>query len=60
MTKEDLPRALYSTYCKSVGGVAYNGNLLPMWEDLKLDKSKEKIVAAWEATAETAWNLLKS
>lgn len=49
---------LYETYCKNVGGVAFNGDPLPSWEEFSNDPSKKKQVQAWIAVAATAKSML--
>ena len=39
--------AAYTAYCESVGGKAFNGDLLPTWEFMCKDPSKTKLVEAW-------------
>lgn len=41
----------YEAYSKGVGGVAYNGDPLPTWEEILADPSKEKIVLGWKSVA---------
>jgi hypothetical protein len=48
---------LYTAYCNGVGWKSFNGNALPSWENLVLDESKSKIVAAWLAAAQRAIDL---
>jgi len=38
---------LYETYCKSVGGKAFNGDPLPTWREFHADTTKQKQVNAW-------------
>lgn len=38
---------LYETYCKAVGGKAFNGDPLPSWREFAADESKKKQVDAW-------------
>jgi len=49
---DKLAGRLYSRYCIAVGGVTFNGDLLPNWEELSVDLAKEKQVNAWKAVAE--------
>jgi hypothetical protein len=51
---------LYSTYCNSVGGLAFNGDPLPKWADFYNDATKQKQVNAWMDTAQAAIELLLS
>lgn len=48
---EELAGTAYGAYCKAVGGVAFNGDKLPSWEDFRDDPQKEKQVDAWKAAA---------
>lgn len=45
---------LYETYCEAVGGVAFNGDPLPKWEEFSRDASKTKQSDAWIAVAKKA------
>ena len=45
---------LYDTYCKAVGGVAFNGDPLPDWDTFRADPGKRKQVEAWLAVGRTA------
>lgn len=38
---------LYTAYCDSVGGKAFNGDPLPDWATFSRDQSKQKQVKAW-------------
>lgn len=42
---------LYTVYCRAVGGIAFNGDKLPTWEEFSTDPSKEKQAKAWLAVA---------
>jgi hypothetical protein len=44
--REDANTA-YTAYCRAVGGVAFNGDPLPTWEEFSSDDSKQKQVNAW-------------
>ncbi len=48
---EEFAAYLYTTYCKAVGGVAFNGDQLPTWEQFAADPSKEKQANAWREVA---------
>jgi hypothetical protein len=50
----NLAGFLYDTYCFAVGGVAYDGKMLPTWDEFRFDPSKEKQVAGWYAVAEAS------
>lgn len=45
---------LYAEYCKTVGGLSFNGDPLPTWDEMRADKTKRKIVKAWCAVAVNA------
>jgi len=45
-------RAAYEAYCAQVGGVAYNGDKLPTWDEQR--ERNPKIAVAWHAAAEAA------
>lgn len=45
---------LYELYCDEVGGVAFNGDPLPKWEEFGSDDSKSKQANAWRAVARRA------
>jgi hypothetical protein len=51
ISPEQLAEDLYTTYCENVGGVAFNGDPLPTWEEFKANPEKEKQVNAWVAMA---------
>lgn len=55
---EELTKILYETYCEQVGGVAFNGDKLPTWEQFSADPTKQKQVNAWHAVAFKAEALL--
>ena len=42
---------LYTHYCKAVGGVAFNGDPLPTWDEFIADPKKTKQANAWLAVA---------
>lgn len=46
---EDLAKVAYSTYCVHVGGVAFNGDALPTWDEQA--ERNPKIAEAWRASA---------
>lgn len=56
--KETVAKNLYEKYCQSVGGIAFNGDPLPSWEDFSADESKQKQVNAWLDVAERAMEIL--
>ncbi len=49
---KNLGGIAYDAYCKSVGGVSWNGDKLPTWDEMCLDEKKQKLVVAWCASAE--------
>ncbi len=51
---------LYTVYCESVGGKAYNGDPLPDWNDFHNDPSKDKQSKGWMDAADAAIDLLCS
>lgn len=51
---EDVAEQLYETYCAAVGGLAYNGDPLPTWEQFASDPSKAKQANGWRTVAEKA------
>lgn len=48
---------LYTEYCQSVGGKAWNGDTLPPWADFRADTSKTKQSDAWVAVAAKAFEV---
>lgn len=52
--KEELAGKLYTVYCESVGGVAFNGEPLPTWEVFSADPEKTMQADGWRAVAETS------
>lgn len=51
---EKIANRLYTIYCAAVGGVAFNGDPLPTWDEFSADPSKEKQANAWRAVAEAS------
>lgn len=51
---QELARHLYDTYCRTVGGVAFNGDPLPTWDEFCATESKKKQVDGWKAVASEA------
>jgi hypothetical protein len=51
---EQFAGTLYETYCRAVGGKAFNGDLLPNWETFRADPSKKTQSDAWIEVARTA------
>ena len=56
---EWLAADLYAEYCNRVGGVAFNGDALPRWEEFRADPAKKKQSDAWMAVAKRAITLLE-
>lgn len=54
-----LAEKFYTLYCEKVGGVAFNGDPLPSWQDFIADSSKKKQSDAWCAVGELVANLLE-
>lgn len=54
-----VAKVLYTTYCEAVGGVAFNGDPLPNWEEFAADPDKTKQSGAWLATADAAMGVVK-
>jgi hypothetical protein len=48
---EETAGQLYTKYCEAVGGVAFNGDPLPAWDEFSKDPAKEKQSKAWIAAA---------
>ena len=44
---EQVAALLYTTYSEAVGGVAFNGDKLPTWEEFSADPAKKKQADAW-------------
>jgi len=51
---EQFAGILYEDYCKRVGGKAFNGDPLPVWEDFRADPDKKLQSDAWVSVAKTA------
>lgn len=51
---EELAGILYQTYCRCVGGVAFNGDPLPGWSEFRQDLKKKKQSDAWIQVAKEA------
>ena len=56
--KEIIAEQIYSAYIDAVGGVAFNGNPLPVWDVFVADPSKKKQSDGWLAAADRALSLL--
>lgn len=48
---EALAKKLYELYCVEVGGIAFNGDPLPMWKEFAEDRNKIKQANAWRMVA---------
>ena len=59
ISKETVAKELYEAYCKSVGGIAFNGDPLPNWETFSNDETKKKQSNAWLDTAQAAIDFLR-
>lgn len=49
--QKQLAGALYDSYSAAVGGVNFQGDALPTWEEFSADESKAKQTAGWLAVA---------
>lgn len=56
--REALARKMYDTYCDKVGGLAFNGDVLPHSGEFFTDETKQKQANAWIAAANTAYNFI--
>ena len=56
---EKITEELYEEYSKAVGGVAFNGDLLPKWKEFAGDIKKGKQVNAWRQVARKACELFE-
>lgn len=54
-----LAKEMYTAYCQGVGGVAWNGDVLPSWEVFANDGSKSKQVNGWLIAASRAIEYLR-
>lgn len=50
-----LAMKLYDAYCEAVGGLAFNGDKLPVSEEFFADESKQKQIDGWMAVAGHAY-----
>lgn len=57
LNRYTVAERLYETYCKSVGGVAFNGDPLPDWKTFHDDPSKQKQANAWLDAADAMFKL---
>ena len=55
---EEFAGNLYEVYCAAVGGLAFNGDPLPTWDEFRSDAKKQKQSEAWIRVAEAAANQL--
>lgn len=53
---EKIAGALYDVYCREVGGLAFNGDPLPSWDEFRADQNKAKQSNAWVEVAREAFN----
>lgn len=56
---KEAEKLLYTVYCKAVGGVAFNGDPLPRWEEFESDKNKQLQVQGWKTVALEAYNFYR-
>lgn len=54
---EEIAGQLYESYCHLVGGKAFNGDLLPSWEEFSTDTSKELQANGWRGVASKAMEI---
>jgi hypothetical protein len=54
MDIEEFAGMLYESYCQQVGGVAWNGDNLPLWKEFRSDPTKYKQSDAWVVVARNA------
>lgn len=50
----NLAGEFYEEYCKAVGGIAFNGDPLPSWQEFSNDANKVKQKDGWLAVAKLA------
>ena len=55
---EYIASQLYAAYCEAVGGVNFQGDPLPSWEEFSSDPNKKKQSDAWVVAANRAIELL--
>jgi hypothetical protein len=55
---ELLACLLYETYCRAVGGKAFNGDPLPRWIVFAADPAKRVQADGWRKVAEKASHVL--
>lgn len=55
-TIEELTEIAYETYCKEVGGKAFNGDPLPSWKEFASDPNKTKQSNAWRSAIKAVKN----
>lgn len=58
-TDERLARILYTSYCKAVGGKAFNGEPLPTATEFFHDINKKPQADGWRAVVKTALTEIK-
>lgn len=51
-TTDSLAGELYSVYSEAVGGVNFQGDALPIWDEFSADEAKKKQADAWIAVAQ--------
>jgi hypothetical protein len=55
---EKIAASMYTAYCKSVGGKAFNGDPLPEWFEFRRDPNKKTQSNAWISAALVAFQKL--
>lgn len=59
VTDDELGEAAYETYCKAVGGKAFNGDPLPSWAVMCKDEKKINLVLAWKKAGRAVATLVE-
>ena len=55
---EGIAAGLYEKYCQAVGGVNFQGDPLPNWQEFRADPNKTKQSDAWIKVAEESVELI--
>lgn len=58
INRDYIAGEMYRVYCEAVGGVAFNGDPLPGWDEFSTDPKKTKQAEAWRIAADRAIQLL--
>lgn len=53
LTVEDIAKDMYTKYYEAVGGVSWNGEIIPTWDEFSADTTKAKQIQGWLAAAAT-------